>query len=148
MNTIKVKKYGNVLEEFTAGGTITPGMLIAVGSAGTVAAHAVEAGNVLPMFAVEDELQGKDISDNYSSGNKVQCWIPGRGDQVYAWLANGENVVIGDKLVSDGAGKLKKFVSSSDGDLPACIVGEAVEAVDMSGSSAVDPDGRIIVRIL
>ena len=148
-NTIKLKNYLNVMEEYVAAGTIKPGHLIVLGSAGTVTVHNSASGNVLPMFACEDELQGKTIDDNYSSTNPVQCWIPQRGDVVNALLANGQNVVIGDFLESAGDGTLQKYVADSTGiykDIQ--IVGIAVQAVNMSGSDAVGPSPRIAVRII
>lgn len=142
--TIKIKNYLNIQEEYDANATITPGMLIEVISTGKVRAHAEEDGNVIPMFALEDELQGKIISEDYDADTPVQVWIPQRGDQVYAILAQGENVSIGDFLVSNGDGKLKALAAlSSIGDVePLQIVGEATEAINATAA-----DARIIVRI-
>jgi len=149
-NTIKVKNYSDVNEEIGAGGTITPGMLVELGSAGTVTAHANAGKTVLPMFAVEDELQGGSIDDDYSSGDKVGVWIPGRGDQVYALLADGQTAVIGDFLESNGDGYLKVWApeSSAVTDTPFSVVGQATEALDLSGSSGEETTQRIIVRII
>jgi hypothetical protein len=150
-NTIKVKKYGDHIEEITSGGVITPGMLIAEGSAGTVAVHSTAGGAVIPMFALEDELQGKGVDDNYASGAKVQCWYPYRGDQVYALLADGETAVVGSLLESNGDGYLKVYAADSAGvaEAPLSIVAQATEALDMSDSSGADPSSqRIIVRIV
>jgi hypothetical protein len=155
-NTIKIKNYSDVFEEINAGGAITPGMLIEEGSAGTVIAHNSAGENALPMFAVEDELQGNGINDAYASGDPVSVWIPGRGDQVYAILADGENVAVGDLLESNGDGYLKKHVAGSAGvvEYPLAVVGYALEAVDLSGSSGEESSGalgyakRIIVRIV
>jgi len=148
-NTIKVKKYSDVIEEMTAAGTITPGMLVEQGTAGTIVAHSGAGETVLPMFALEDELQGGTITDDYSSGDKVQVWIPYRGDQVYALLADGETAVIGSLLESNGAGALRVVVTGSAGEVeyPSSIVGMAVEAVDLSASSNTTV-GRITVRII
>lgn len=149
-NTIKIKKYSDVIEEFVAAAGITPGNLVEVTSAGTVQKHATADGNVLPMFALEDELQGKGIDDAYVAADKVQVWIPYVGDVVYAKLADGETVVIGDFLTSAGGGELKKLDAAASGGVienPKIVVGVAVEAVDMSGSTLVDPSGRIKVRI-
>jgi len=144
-NTIKVKKYSDVVEEITAGGTITPGMLIELDSNGEVIAHNGEDEPVLPMFALEDELQGNDIDDDYSEDDKVQVWIPYRGDKVYALLATGEDASIGEFLTSNGDGCLKCYTgtAASDVEYPQLIVGVATEAVDASGA-----DTRIIVRII
>jgi len=145
--TIKIKNYSDVNEEYKAHAAITPGHLVFLNSDNEVAVHAVEGGSVLPMFAVEDELQGKGIDDAFSAGNVVSVWVPGRGDIVNAILADGEDVAIGDMLVSHGDGTLKKFDAASEGiaEWPNCIVGVATTAVDMTVSE--DPDGRIEVRI-
>ena len=107
-NTIKLKKYSDVIEEYEAGGTITPGMLLKLNSSGKVVAHDSAGGNVnVVMFALENALEGKGIGDNYSSGDQVQVWIPYRGDEVYAILKDGENVSVGDPLESAGDGSLQ-----------------------------------------
>ena len=149
-HTIKVKKYSDVIEEYTSTAVeVTPGYLIEVTSAGLVQAHSVAGGNCLPMFALEDELQGRGIDVNYAVSTKIQCWIPWRGDMVYAFLNDGETAVVGSFLESAGNGKLKVHVADSSGDiLTEAIIAQAVEAVDMSGSTGEDPNGRIIVRIL
>jgi hypothetical protein len=154
-NTVKLKNYSDVMEEGVANAAITPGMLIEQMSTGKYRAHATAGGNVLLMFAVEDEMQGLSIDDDYDADDPVQIWIPGRGDQVNALLANGQTAAIGDFLVSNGDGYLKVLdEQSADSDdaigtiYGQQIVGKAVEAVDMSGSSGVDPDGRIAVRII
>lgn len=150
-NTIVLKNYLNIFEEYEAAAAITPGHLIELIAAGTVQVHAAADGLAIPMFAIADALQGKGIDDAYAAADRVQCWIPQRGDQVNALLANGETTVIGSKLVSAGDGTLKVYdVASSAAviEAPAVIVAIALKAVDMSGSSAVDPDGRIPVQIV
>lgn len=147
-NTVKLKSYNDVQEEFVANATITPGMLIELMSTEKVRVHATAGGNVIPMFALEDELQGDGIDDNYTANDQVQVWIPTRGDQVNAIVHDGETIVIGDFLESAGNGKLRKHGTDSTGDYYFPIVGMAMAAVDMSGSSGEDPDGRIAVMIL
>ena len=148
-NTIKVKKYSDVIEEITATDVaITPGYLLELTSEGLVQAHSTPGGNCLPMFALENELEGEDIDTAYAVSDKIQVWIPNRGDQVYALLNDGETAVIGSWLDSAGNGKLKVVDTASDDSPVAGIVGQAVEAVNMSYSSKADPSGRIIVRIL
>jgi hypothetical protein len=148
-NTIKLKKYSDVIEEYTAGGTILPGMLLLYSANDTVIAHNDDApANCVPMFALEDALQGKDIDDTYVSGDQVQCWVAGRGDEVYAILEDGAHIEIGEYLESNGAGYLQKFTSGK-------VVGYALEHLDLSGSSgeeeSVGPLGfnkRIKVKIV
>jgi len=147
-NTIKIKKYSDVIEEYPANAAITPGHLIEVMSTGYVRKHATAGGNCLPMFALEDELQGKGIDDDFAQYDRVQCWIPGRGDIVLGILADGQSVQVGDFLESGGDGTLVKHVVDSTGDYLFPLIGIAMETVDMSGSSTVDPSGRIQVRII
>lgn len=148
-NTIKLKNYSDINEELAAAGVITPGMLVELKSETTVGFHAVAAGTVLPMFAVEDELQGGDIDDDFAAADKVSVWVPGRGDIVNAILEDGENVIAGDFVESAGNGKLKKHDVLSTGDyVPNQIVGQVIKPVDMSGSSGADPNGRVEIRIV
>jgi len=143
MNTIKVKKYLDILEERTATAVaITPGMLLELTSAGTVQAHSTASGNVLPMVALEDSLQGNDYDDDYAVSVKIQIWIPQRGAEFYGILVAGGDVSIGDLLESDGTGKLQAYDEDSTGIYyPNQIVGIAMEAV------ADSIDARIIVKL-
>jgi len=165
-NTIKLKNYSDVFEEYTAAAAIIPGMLLEYTDAGEVQAHATAGGNAIPMFALEDGLQGKGIDDSYADDDQVQVWIPGRGDQVYAILADGNTVDIGDYLESNGAGYLQlhatdteSFESAEAGSIsvyPLQIVAQALEALDLSASSGescpseipLGYDRRIKVRIV
>lgn len=130
-NSIILKNFSDVFEEYTAGGTIYPGMLLIMSAANTVTAHSDDApaGGCLPMFAVEDALQGKDIDNTYVSGDKVKAWIPGRGDEVYAILEDGANVSVGTFLESNGAGYLQAFTSGNG------AIAIAIEALNLTGSS-------------
>ena len=71
-NTIKSKKYLDIINERVANAAITPGMLIEIMSTNKVRAHATAQGNAAKIFALEDELQGKGIDDNYSALDPVQ----------------------------------------------------------------------------
>ena len=164
--TIKVTKYSNVIEELTATAVaITPGMLLDINSSGNCLAHATAQGNVLPRFALEDEMQGNGIETNYAASALIQVWIPNRGDIVLGIIEDATNIAIGDFLESNGAGLLQKYVAdvgswdpSETGSItvyPAAIVGQALEAVavgaDSSENSSETPIGlsrRIKVRIL
>jgi hypothetical protein len=118
-NTVTLKNYLHVREEYTAAGTIIPGMLCELTSAGTVQAHSGAGKSVMNMFAIEDAMQGKGINqnlaaDNYKAGDQVQLWIPTRGDIVYALLNDEEKVVVGDFVESAGNGLLRKVVRTND----------------------------------
>jgi len=148
--TIKLKKYFDVVNEYDAGEAITPGMLIALASDGDVDLHASAGGICEKMFAMEDELQGRTIDTDYDAADPVQCWIALPGEEVFAWLANGEDVSIGTQLVSNGDGQLKEWTEAASAAVVTeeFVIAMALEAVDMSGSSGADPTGRIKVRIL
>jgi len=157
-NTIKIKKYSDVIEELEAAAAFYPGHLVELTSSGTVQKHSTSVGTVLPMFALEDELQGNGIDDAYAAGDKAQIWIPYRGDIVYAVLRDGESVEIGDFLTSNGDGTLAKaddpISSAGATEFPNLIVGQAIEDKDLSGSSgeedsgALSYDQRILIRII
>jgi len=131
-NTIKLKKYSDVIEEFVAGDAITPGMLVALDSAGKVVPHGEAAGNAIPMFALEDELQGKtiDIDDAYAAGDPVQVWVAGRGDIVNAIA--GAQIAAGDFLVSDGTGKLKPAGSGVSVEISGTVTGAGATLTNLN----------------
>ena len=135
--SIIVKDYSNVFEEFVAATTILPGQLVEqTPAAATLRRHATSSGPAIPMFAIEDALQGKGIDDAYAVGDQVRVWIPGRGDKVYAMIADEENIAIGDRLVSNGDGFLAKHTDAK-GDSGTYIyyneiVAWALEAVNLS----------------
>jgi hypothetical protein len=162
--TIKLKAYGDIHNEYDANAAITPGMLIELMITNKVRAHSSAGNNALPMFALENDLQGNDIDDAYSEDDKVQCWIPRRGDEVFAILADGENVAIGQFGDSNGDGYLRRHVVEEEtwavseaGTVlvrPLQIVCIFLEAKDLSGSSGAESSGataynkRIKVRII
>jgi len=144
-NTIKLKKYSDIIEEYEAEAASTPGMLIEMTSSGTVQAHSNAGQTAEKIFALENELEGKGIDDAYAEEDQVQCWVAGRGDQVNAILAGGEDVDIGDKLESNGSGYLQKVVAESAGGItyPGSVVCVALEALDLSGSSGTESSGAL-----
>lgn len=155
-NTVRLKDYLGVYDEQVAAAAITPGMLCELTStANTVQKHSTDSGIAIPLFALEDNLQGKGIDEDYSAADQVQLWYPSRGDEVYAILADKENVSRGDFLVSAGDGTLKKLTVNSAGaaEYPEAIVGQALEALNLSGSSGEESSGlqgnqRLQIRIV
>ena len=129
-NTIKLKKYSDVIEEFVAAGAIIPGMLLELDSNGKVAPHSKPDGNAIPMFALEDELQGKTIDDAYANGSPVQVWVAGRGDIVNAIA--GAEIAAGNFLVSDGTGKLKPAGSGVSVNITGTVTGAGATLTDLN----------------
>jgi hypothetical protein len=119
-------------KEALASATITPGMLIERLSTGKVAAHATAGGYGIAAFAIENEVyagQGEapTIDTNYAADDLVQYGVFQPGQEVYALLAaNAAAIVVGDKLVSQGAGYVKKVVTTD------VVLAIALQAVDNS----------------
>ena len=147
--TIAVDCEGAIQNEGLASGTIKPGMLLerTNAAADTVKAHAVSGGFNTRMFAVEDDLQGNTIDDDYAAGARVLFKKCKPGMTVLGLISNGENVAKSDKLTSDGAGAFRKAVESSSGGYEDEIQAVAREACDMSSSSGAD-DPRCLIEIL
>jgi len=141
-NTVKLVNHSDVNKERNAAAVITPGHLIELTSANTVQVHATADVDAVPMFATEDELRGNGIADAFAAGEPVQCWLPGRGDEVNAILADGETVVIGDWLSSNGDGTLKKWSGDGPGSDGAnyslAVVAQSLQTLDLSGSSGTE----------
>lgn len=112
---------------------ITPGNLVEFTTvANQVRNHTTRGGMVVPrMVALEDSLQGNDIDDNYSASGRVQITILRPGDEFCAnYTTNvGWTPTVGDKVISDGNGKVSKFQAMVDSsglgetNPPECIVG-------------------------
>ena len=132
--TIKLTKYSDVIIERDADAAIIPGALLELNSTDEVLHHNTAGANVVPiMFALENTLEGKGIDDDYVAGDKVQVWIPGRGDIVNALIADDETCSIGSFLESNGDGKVHVHVAdvgdSTVGSVQNAIVGVALEAI-------------------
>ncbi len=146
-NTIVIKGTG-LRRERVANAAITPGHLVEVMTSGNLRVHATAGGIAQAAFAIEDELQGNPISTDYATDAVVQYNIFEKGDVVNALIANGENIAIGNYLVSAGDGTLELMRVDSSAEIteqyPVAI---ALEDCDMSDSSAVD-DPRCHAEIL
>jgi hypothetical protein len=153
--TIVLKGRG-IRNEAVANAAITPGHLVELMSTGKIRVHATAGGNAAALFAVEDDLQGKTIDDAYAANAIAQYEAVYPGCEVQAWIADGQNIAIGDFLESAGGGELQKHtadvdLNNSSGDFTVNtnqIVAVAMEACNMSGSAKVDPSGKCRVRIV
>jgi hypothetical protein len=145
-NTIFLKGHGQI-KEGNAGGAITPGHLLIKNTSDAYVVHATAEGNAYPVFAMEKDFVGKDLSTAYVSGERVQALHAIPGDEVYALVpASALAIVIGDELVSNGDGTLKKVTAGAVavGNLRR-VVATALEAVDNSGGGS---PARIRVQVV
>lgn len=114
-----------------------PGMLVTIDSDDEFVKHSSSAGFVIPMFLVEDALQGNTVDDKYDEDEEASATIPARGAEVWALLSAGEDFERGDVVESNGDGTLKKGTTAP--------VGEIMDPTDLSASGAEDTKGRILV---
>lgn len=141
-NTIKLKKYVDVINEYEAGDTIIPGQLVQVVSDGTVQPHGTAGGVAEKAFALEDELQGKGIDDAYAIGDRVQVWNTRPGDEVYAFLKEASSITVGEFLESAGDGSLQKYGTAT-------AVGTLFPiAVSLDTVATAPANARIRIRIV
>ncbi len=135
-------------EEAVAAGAIKPGMLIEETSAGQFQAHSTEAGYAQLLFAEVDALQGGSLeaADDYAAADLVSANVELPGNEVQAILKAGENVSIGDLLISAGDGTLIANGSETSGTTVQQIIAVAREALDLSGSGAVDTRMKVMLR--
>lgn len=131
-NTILLKgNLGDRHEEYRATpATIKPGHLLELDSSGKVILHANTAGKSVPrIVAKEDALQGLTVDGTYAANDLVPCHIAHGGDKLQLRVpAAAPAIVIGDSLISNGAGCVIKGVGSAT----VTVVGHAAEAVDNS----------------
>lgn len=133
--------------EKIAGGTVTPGDLLVMASTGKVTALASQGAVNQKMFALENPFApdptATALAQTYANLDNVRLIYAGRGDLVYARIADSQTIVAGDILqASATAGCLEK-VTVGAGTLEGAAVGVAEEAVTTSGAV-----GRCAVRIL
>src|SRR5215831_10632106 len=106
--TIRLGQPGVRLEK-PAGGAINPGHLVQLGSNDKFTVHNIAGKRAARIWALENELIGKDIDTAYASNDLCQAEHFDSGDWVLAKLAaNATAVLEGDKLESAGDGTLRK----------------------------------------
>ena len=131
-----------------------PGNLLEIDSNGKYKKHATASGPVIPVIvAKEDVLQGNGVTTAYTADNQAMAWLPQPGAILNFRVANGQSIAIGDKIESAGSGEVQKYVadeaSAGNTIYPQQIIGIAVSACDMSGSSEADaspPFVAILIR--
>ena len=136
-NTIMLSSIlpGPVIYEKVASEAFLPGYLVELDSDDKLLKQD-DAATVAPLlFVLEDDLRGRGIDDGYSAGDKSRAWQPLPGDQVYAFLADGQNVAKNELLESNADGTLRAYDTGQ-------VIAMADEALSPSG------DARILVTIV
>lgn len=129
-NTIILK--GEVLrKEGQASAAITPGHLVEIGGTNDFQVHSTAGGPAQRSFALENDLIGGDIATAYALGDDVQVGVFDGGAVANAWIAAGQTVAKGSKLVSAGDGTLAVMGTGEE----AGVVAIATAALNNSASS-------------
>ena len=120
---------GGYHQEYTAGEAgIYPGMLVDLNSAGKVIKHATAEVQTPMMIAVEDAAQGNAAETVYTNDNQVDCFLPNKGSVVNVLVESGQNIAIGDVLVSGGNGLFIEAESATSGSLNTGALVKSIEA--------------------
>lgn len=145
-----VLKGSPMRQEGKAGGAVTPGHLLAEEADGDLVVHPTSGGNASPRFAVENSYMGKQITDAYTSGERLYYVNAFPGVEINAILAANQTILNDDMLESNGDGTLKKHtppdegaIASGDPQYLKRIVAQACEDKTTGGATA-----RLIVRVV
>jgi hypothetical protein len=137
-NTILLKGRG-IRVEAVAGGAITPGHLLTRDATGKLVVFNTAGGAAPRIFAVENDIVGKEIKDAYAANDYVQAEHLHSGCEALGFvIAGGAAIVIGDLLEAGGAGGFRKLNTG-------VAIAQALEAVD---NSAGGTQARIKVALL
>ena len=132
-------------EEEKAVAALSPGHLVEQVSTGKFQKHSTEGGKANFLFAEIDALQGKTLTDAYAADDLVSVNVDVSGNELQWFLKAGENVAIGDKLISGGDGTAIADGSEASGVTVEQRIATAREALDLSGSGAVDTLMRVML---
>ena len=95
-----------IMSEGAAGGVITPGSLVRRLNA-TIVVQNLDGVAAPPTFAKENDIAGDDIEHDYAALETVLFFTAYGGMVVNAILKSGENIDIGEGLISGTGGELK-----------------------------------------
>lgn len=145
--TIHQKGSPQRLEGLASTSTIYPGHLVEMTNAAqdTWKLRATAGAKNEKAVAVEDDLKGNGVATAYTANNRIQVNIYKSGEECIVRVANGENIAKGDKLIANNDGTVKEHtLDSSATVVEEHVIGIALEAKDMSDSSAADPSDVMI----
>jgi hypothetical protein len=126
--------------ELPAASAILPGHLIERAAGGTLQPHSTAGGDGESLFAQEDALQGKIVTDAYATGDPVNAYSERGGNITLAILKAGFAYTTATKLISAGDGTLKPTTGT-----PAKVYGSPLAALDISASGAVNTLAQVVL---
>lgn len=101
-NTVKLKKYQDIINEFFTEAILSPAYLLMVTATGGVVVNTVVTYKPSIIVGLEDELQGKTVTDAFASGDPIQTWAVQPGEEV---LIKATGAIVAGaqvELVADG----------------------------------------------
>lgn len=139
-NRIRLVGRDDFRREGIAAGTVTPGDAVEVSgeSSGVDPDPQIQRQSTAAaaedqlLFAVEYAKTGRNIDQDYSSGDDLEYFPALNGEYYYAFHNTAEDIAYGDSLVLSGDGTLRAL-DTAGGDSAAATVAEAREAVTNSG---------------
>lgn len=146
-NSHKVVRYGRdqfTQREFNTASVVGVGMLVERSGAGDVQPHSTAGGTMDQVFvAKDDRSMGMELGDEYPASTRAKVLDCNSGVGLHLQLAAGTdlttaanaNVAVGDRLVSNGDGTLRKLDTSITGETEAGVVAVADEAYDNSAAA-------------
>lgn len=134
-DTILIKGDAWVTHEANAAVALTPGEFVVFSS--SLEFELPAAGDLSKLIVIEDDIQGKEISDDYAADTVARAAFMQPGGVVRAIIADGVNITIGLELEVNNAGHLVALASNQP-------IAVALEAVDSSDSATTAISSRRI----
>lgn len=136
-------------EEAVAGvAGMLPGMLAKLNSSGQIVKHTTEGGALgdETLVVEENALFGDNPDTAYTVDTQANYLIPQKGSVVNMLLEDGQNLSIGEKVMSAGNGLIKATDDIESGETLAHVIGVAEEARDLTGSNS--SNTRTAIRVV
>ena len=124
-------------DENVAHAAISPGNILELNTDNEVLRHATENGvlNDGRLIAIEDALQGNEVTDDYAADDIVMIAVADGGSEWNLLVAAASDVEIGDELVSDGEGCLM-LADDLDSGTTAEVIATALEEYTVDSGEA------------
>lgn len=135
-----------IQREAVAAGALIPGELAMLTNTGALQRHNAAADVVEAVIVREQERAGGGIDAAYAANDRVPYYVCSKGDEVFAFVATGNNVAIGAKLESNGTGALRLSTHAVTNAATAAAWPLAVALEAINNASGVNQ--RIKVRVL
>lgn len=103
-----------IQREAKAAAIIRPGHLVALNATLELIPHGEAGQEAQSAFAVEYDLTGRGIADNYAIGDQVVYHILPEGSRVNALIAANVTTALNSKLSSNGDGTLKLAAATDE----------------------------------